>query len=58
MVVKYSRLTASSRTTCVSWHQNFQKGRTILDFNEARDDGVSMTSAESYADHLQLAADR
>ena len=25
-----------SRTTWVSW---YQKGRTILDFNEARDDG-------------------
>ena len=27
---------ASSRTTWISW---YQKGRTILDFTEARDDG-------------------
>jgi len=31
-----------SRTTWVSRHQ---KGRTILDFTEARDDGVAVASA-------------
>jgi len=38
-----------SWTTWVSWHQ---KGRTILDFNEARDDEVSVASAGPYANHL------
>jgi len=31
-----------SRTTCVSW---YQKGKTILDFNEARDDEVAVAPA-------------
>jgi len=31
-----------SRTTWVIWHQ---KGKTILDFNEARNDGVAVASA-------------
>jgi len=35
-------VTASSRTSCVSWHQ---KGETSLDFNETRDDGVVVASA-------------
>jgi len=38
--------TLFSRTTRVSWHQ---KGKTILDFNEARDDGVEVASAGAYA---------
>jgi len=44
-----------SRTTWVSQHQ---KGRTILDFNRERDDGVAMASAGPYANHLHLATDR
>jgi len=44
-----------SRTTWVSHHQ---KGRTILEFNEARDDEVTVASAGPYANHLHLAADR
>ena len=43
------------RTTWVSWHQ---KGRTILDFNEATDDGVAVASAGPYANHLHLTPDR
>jgi len=43
-----------SRTTPVSWHQ---KGKTILDFTEARDDGVAVASAGPYANHLHLAPD-
>jgi len=31
------------------------KGRTILDFNEARDNGVAVASAGPYANHLQRA---
>jgi len=31
-----------SRTTCVSW---YQKGKTILDFNEARYDEVAVAPA-------------
>jgi len=42
------------KTTWVSWHQ---KGRTNVDVNEARDDGVAVTSAGPYADHLQLTPD-
>jgi len=34
------------------------KGKTILDFNEARDDGISVASARPYANHLHLALDR
>jgi len=30
----------------------------ILDFNEARDDGVAVASAGPYANHLHLAAGR
>jgi len=41
-----------SRTTWVSWHQ---KGRTILDFTEARHDGVAVALAGPYANHLHLA---
>jgi len=44
-----------SRTTSVSRHQ---KGRTILDFNDARDDGVAVASAGSYTNHLLLSPDR
>jgi len=44
-----------SRTTWVSRHQ---KGRTILDFNEARDDGVAVALAGPYANLLHLATDR
>jgi len=44
-----------SGTTWVSWHQ---KGKTILDFTEARDDRVTVASAGPYANHLHLAPDR
>ena len=44
-----------SRTTSVSWHQ---KGQTILDFNEAKYDGVTVASAGPYANHLHLTPDR
>jgi len=44
-----------SRTTQVSRHQ---KGRTVLDFNEARDTGVAVASAGPYANHLHLALDK
>jgi len=46
---------ASSKTTWVSQHQ---KSKTILDFNEARDDAVVIASAELYANHVHLALDR
>jgi len=45
----------SSRTTWVSWHQN---NGTNVDFNEAKDDGVALTSAGPYTHHLHFAADR
>jgi len=44
-----------SRTTWVSQYQN---GKTILDFNDARDDGVAVASAVPYANHLDLTSDR
>jgi len=50
-----THLTVSfSRTTWVSRHQNSQ---TILDFNEARDDGVALASAGPYANYLHLTPD-
>jgi len=39
----------------VSQHQ---KGRTILDFNEARDDEVAVELAGPYANHLHLAPNK
>jgi len=39
-----------SRTT---WVNQYQKGRTILDFTEARNDMVAVATAEPYAKHLQ-----
>ena len=39
----------------MSWHQ---KGKTNLDFNEARDSEVAVASVGSYANHLHLALDR
>jgi len=35
-----------------------QKGKTILNFNEAADDGVAVASAGPYTNHLHLAPDR
>ena len=37
------------------WVSQHQKGKTILDFNEVRDDGVAVASAEPHANHLHLA---
>jgi len=45
----------SSRTAGVSWRQN---GQTNLDFNAARDDGVTVASVGPYRNHLHLAPDR
>jgi len=46
-----------SRTT---WVSQYQKGKTNLDLNEARDDGVwdAVASAGPYANKLHLAPDR
>jgi len=41
-----------SRTT---WVSQYQKGRTSLEFNEARDDGVAVASAAPYANRLHFA---
>jgi len=43
-----------SRRTWVSRHQ---KGKTNLEFNEARDDGVTVASAGPHANHLHVASD-
>jgi len=53
-----------AQDTCLSFF--FQKDlgepalerQTILDFNEARDDGVAVASAGPYANHLHFAAER
>jgi len=51
-----TNLTVSfSKTTWVSRHQ---KGKTVLDINEARDDAVEVASAGPYANQWHLAADR
>jgi len=34
------------------------KGRTILDINEARDDGVAVVSDGPYANHLHFSPER
>jgi len=47
-----------SRTT---WVSQYQKGKTSLDLNKARDDGsfvMAVASAGPYANNLHLAPDR
>ena len=44
-----------SRTT---WVSRYRKGRTALDFNEARDVGMSVASAGLCGNHLHFAPDR
>ena len=52
----YTHLTASSRTNRVS---RYQRGKTVLDLNKARDDGVlGASSAGPYANNLHLSTDR
>ena len=46
-----THLMAFYRTACKSWHQ---KGGTVLDLNEARDDAVAVALAVLYANHLYL----
>ena len=47
----YSHLMVSSMTAITN---RYQKGKTILDFSEAKDDGVAMASAEWYAKYLHF----
>jgi len=49
---KYPLNNLFSRTT---WASRHQKGKTILDSNEARHDGAAVESAGPYASHLHLA---
>jgi len=42
----------------INWVSRQGKDKTILDFNEARDDGVAVASAGPYANHLHLTSDR
>ena len=44
-----------SRTT---WVSRYQKGRTVLDFTEARDDGMAVAAAGPYVNHLHFTSDR
>jgi len=37
-----------------TWESGNQKGRTVLEINEARDDGMAVVSAGPYANHLHL----
>jgi len=48
----------NSLLSWTAWLSQHQKCQTILDINEARDDGVAVASAGPYANHLHLAADR
>jgi len=41
-----------------AWVSRHQKARTILDFNEARDDRVAVASAGPYTNHLHLTPNR
>jgi len=41
-----------------NWVSQYQKVRTILDFNDAKDDGVAVASAGPYVNHLHFAYDR
>jgi len=41
-----------------TWVSQYQKGRAILDFGEARDDGLAVASAGPHANHLHFAQDR
>jgi len=41
-----------------TWVSQYQKGRNILDFNEARDDRAAVASSGTYANHLQFTPDR
>jgi len=43
-----------SRTT---WVSPYQKGRTILDFNEVKDNGLAVAPAGPYANHLHFTPD-
>jgi len=55
------RQTDTHLTACFSrttWVIGQQKGKTILDFNDTRDDGVAVASAGLCANHLHLAADK
>jgi len=52
----FTALWILSRTTRVSRVSRYQIGKTILDFNEARDDMLAMASAGPYA-NLHLAPD-
>jgi len=54
MITNYYYHTLFSRTT---WVSHYQKEKTILDFNEARDVGMVVASAGPHADHLHFAPD-
>jgi len=57
-----SQTDSSTRLTDCFFQDNLGKpateGKTILYFNEARDDGVEVASAGPYANHLHLTPDR
>ena len=40
------------------WVRRYQTGRTILDFNETRDDVVPVASAGLHTDHLHFTPER
>jgi len=41
-----------------TWVNRYQEAKTILDFKEAGDDEMAVTSAGPYANHLHVAPDR
>jgi len=51
-VVDYTRHWFNGLFARTTWVSRHQKGKTILDFNEASDDGVAVVSAAPYANPL------
>ena len=47
----------SGTVPVISGGESVPAGQTILDFAEARDDGVAVASAEPYTNHLHLVPD-
>ena len=54
----YVRLHTNSRTSLMAYSFTVSSQPQILDFNEARDDGMAVSSAGSYANHFHLASNR
>jgi len=54
VIAYYSLLPFNGLFSMATCESRYQKGRTILDFTEVRDDGEAVASAEPYAKHLHF----